>query len=149
LSRKVFIVHGHDDGAREAVARFVERIGFEAVILREQANQGRTIIEKIEAHGDVGYAIVLLTPDDAGCKLGETPRPRPRQNVLIELGYFIGRLSRKHVCAFATSDEMELPTDFAGVMWEPLDAAGGWKQTLARELSAVGHDIDWNKVMRQ
>jgi predicted nucleotide-binding protein len=148
LTRKVFIVHGHDDGVREAVARYVERIGFEAVILREQANQGRTIIEKIEAHSEVGFAVVLLTPDDTGCKAGEIARPRPRQNVLMELGYFIGRLGRANVCALATSGDMELPTDFAGVVWEPFDAAGGWKQSLARELDAAGFEIDWNKVMR-
>ncbi|MGQ5266204.1 TIR domain-containing protein, partial [Xanthomonas arboricola] len=62
FSRKVFIVHGHDDGARETVARFLERIGLEAIILHEQANQGRTIIEKVVAHSDVGFAVVLLTP---------------------------------------------------------------------------------------
>jgi hypothetical protein len=83
LSRKVFIVHGHDDGAREAVARFLERIGLEAIILHEQANQGRTVIEKVVDHGDVGFAVVLLTPDDEGCVSGGTPEARPRQNVLL------------------------------------------------------------------
>jgi hypothetical protein len=146
--RKIFVVHGHDDGAREAVARFVERIGFEAIILREQANQGRTIIEKIEANSDVGFAVVLLTPDDVGGKVGANQRPRARQNVLVELGYFIGRLGRARVCALSTSGDMELPTDFAGVVWEPFDDAGGWKQSLARELDALGFEIDWNKVMR-
>lgn len=146
--RKVFIVHGHDDGAREAVARFAERIGFDAIILKEQANQGRTIIEKIEAHGDVGFAIVLLTPDDVGSKAGEEPRPRPRQNVLLELGYFIGRLGRPNVCALSTDSKMEIPTDFAGVVWEAFDSSGGWKQALGRELEAAGFAIDWNKVMK-
>jgi len=146
--RKVFIVHGHDDGAREAVARFAERIGFEAVILKEQANQGRTIIEKIEAHGDVGFAIVLLTPDDVGSKAGGDLRPRPRQNVLLELGYFIGRLGRQNVCALSTDTSMEIPTDFAGVVWEAFDGSGGWKQALGRELAAAGFEIDWNRVMK-
>ena len=91
FSRKVFIVHGHDDGARETVARFLERIGLEAIILHEQANQGRTIIEKVVANSDVGFAVVLLTPDDEGCEKGGNPEPRARQNVLLELGYFIGR----------------------------------------------------------
>lgn len=147
LSHKVFIVHGHDDGAREAVARFLERIGLEAIILHEQANQGRTVIEKVEAHGDVGFAVVLLTPDDEGCKKGETPEPRARQNVLLELGYFIGRLGRGKVCALKRG-VLEIPSDFAGVVWEVMDTNGGWKQSLARELEAAGHDIDWNKVMR-
>jgi hypothetical protein len=87
FSRKVFVVHGHDEGARETVARFLERLGFEAIILHEQASRGRTVIEKVEAHGDVGFAVVLLTPDDEGCVKGGTAKPRARQNVLLELGY--------------------------------------------------------------
>ena len=147
FSRKVFIVHGHDDGARETVARFLERIGLEAIILHEQANQGRTIIEKVVAHSDVGFAVVLLTPDDEGCEKGGSPEPRARQNVLLELGYFIGRLGRDKVCALKRGT-LEIPSDFAGVVWETMDSNGGWKQALARELEAAGHSIDWNKVMR-
>jgi len=147
LSSKVFIVHGHDDGARETVARFLERIGLEAIILHEQANQGRTVIEKVIAHGDVGFAVVLLTPDDEGCAKGGNLEPRARQNVLLELGYFIGRLGRDKVCALKRGT-LEIPSDFAGVVWEQMDSGGGWKQALTRELAAAGHDIDWNKVMR-
>lgn len=143
---QIFVVHGHDEGARESVARFVERLGFEAIILHEQANQGRTIIEKIEAHGDVGFAIVLLTPDDEGCKKGETPEPRARQNVLLELGYFIGKLGRARVCAFRRGT-VNIPSDFSGVIWTVMDEANGWMQELARELQAAGYAIDWNKVM--
>lgn len=146
LSRRVFIVHGHDDGAREAVARFLEKIGFEAIILHEQANQGRTVIEKIEAHGDVHFAVVLLTPDDTGCVKGGELEPRARQNVLLELGYFIGRLGRDKMCALKRG-EVNIPSDFAGVVWEAMDAGGGWKQNLSRELKAAGHKIDWNLVM--
>jgi len=146
LSRKIFIVHGHDEGARQTIARFIERIGFEPVILSEQANQGRTIIEKIEAHHDVGFAVVLLTPDDIGGKTIDLLRPRARQNVLLELGYFIARLGRGRVCTLAKG-ALEIPTDFAGVVWEPLDDGGAWKQALARELVATGYAIDWNKVM--
>lgn len=146
LNRRIFIVHGHEDGARETVARFVEKIGFEAVILHEQANRGRTIIEKVEAHSDVGFAVILLTPDDEGRKKAtEELLPRPRQNVLLELGYFIGKLGRENVAAFK-SGEMEIPTDFAGVVWEDLDAKGAWKVALGRELKAAGFEVDWNKV---
>lgn len=146
-SRKIFIVHGHDDGARETVARFLERIGLEPIILHEQANQGRTIIEKVVANSDVGFAVVLLTPDDEGCIKGGVPEPRARQNVLLELGYFIGRLGRDKVCALKRGT-LEIPSDFAGVVWETMDGNGGWKQALARELEAAGHTIDWNMVMR-
>jgi hypothetical protein len=144
-SNKVFIVHGHEDAARETLARFLERLGCEAIILHEQANQGRTIIEKFEANGDVGFAVVLLTPDDVGSAKGGELKPRARQNVLLELGYFYGRLGRKRVCALKRG-ELELPSDFAGVVWENMDQAGAWKFALARELKAVGYDVDMNKI---
>lgn len=129
------------------MARFLAQIGLEPIILHEQANQGRTVIEKVEAHGNVGFAVVLLTPDDEGCQKGGTPQPRARQNVLLELGYFVGLLGRKHVCALKRGD-VEIPSDFGGVVYEPYDSGGGWKQILGRELQAIGHEIDWNKVMR-
>jgi Predicted nucleotide-binding protein containing TIR-like domain len=65
-SRRVFLVHGHDEGVRETVARFLEKLDLECVILHEQPNKGRTIIEKFEAYSDVSFAVVLLTPDDQG-----------------------------------------------------------------------------------
>lgn len=147
LSNKVFIVHGHDGEARESVARWLSKAGFEPIILHEQANKGRTVIEKVEANSDVGFAVVLLTPDDEGCVKGETPEPRARQNVLLELGYFIGRLGREKVCALKRGT-LEIPSDFAGVVWETMDASNGWKQALGRELEAAGHTVDWNKAMR-
>ncbi len=146
-SRKIFVVHGHDAEARETVARFLSSIGFDPIILHEQANRGRTVIEKVEANSDIGFAVVLLTPDDEGCAKGGTPEPRARQNVLLELGYFLGRLGREKVCALKRG-ELEIPSDFAGVVWQTMDNGNGWKQALGRELQAAGHQIDWNKVMR-
>ena len=146
ISRRVFVVHGHDEGAREMVARFLDQLGFQPIILHEQANQGRSVMGKVEAHGDVDFAVVLLTPDDVGCAQGGTPEPRVRQNVLLELGYFLGRLGRDKVCALKRGS-VEIPSDFAGVVWESMDG-NGWKQALGRELEAAGHEIDWNKVMR-
>ncbi len=146
-SRRIFVVHGHDDGAREAVARFLYQIGFEPIILHEQANRGGTVIEKVEANGDVGFAVVLLTPDDQGCKGGAALQPRARQNVILELGYFLGRLGRARVCALKRG-ELEIPSDFGGVVYEQFDNGGAWKQAIGRELQAAGFDIDWNKVMR-
>ena len=145
-SRRIFLVHGHDDGAREAVARFLEKIGFKVVILHEKANQGRTVLEKVEAYSDVGFAVVLLSPDDVGCIKGGTPVPRARQNVLLELGYFIGKLTRQRVCTLKVG-EVEIPSDWAGVIDEPYDKTGAWRMILAKELEAAEYDIDWNKVM--
>jgi predicted nucleotide-binding protein len=145
VSRRVFVVHGHDEGARETGARFLERLGFEPIILHEQSSQGRTVIEKVEAHGNVGFAVVLLTPDDEGCSTQGNPQPRARQNVVLELGYFIGRLGRDRVCALKRG-EVEIPSDFHGVVYEQFDASGSWKLALGRELRAAGFEIDWNKA---
>jgi len=147
-SNRVFIVHGHDGESREAVARFLTRVGLDPVILHEQANRGRTIIEKVEASSDVGFAVVLLTPDDEGRARGtDKLESRARQNVLLELGYFIARLGRENVCTLKRGD-LEIPSDFAGVVWSTMDANGAWKQELAKELAAAGYEIDWNVVMR-
>ena len=147
LSRRVFVVHGHDGEAREIVARFLKTIEFEPVILHEQPNQGRTVIEKVEANSDVGFAVVLLTADDLGRSVkGEQLEPRARQNVLLELGYFIGKLTRAKVCALKRG-ELEIPSDFAGIVWEKMDDGNGWKMALARELKAAGYAVDLNKAL--
>jgi predicted nucleotide-binding protein len=145
--RRVFVVHGHDEAARETVARFLEKIGFKTIILHEQANQGKTVIEKIEANSDVGFAVVLLTPDDVGSVKGGNLQPRARQNVILELGYFIGCLGRARVCALKRGD-VEIPSDFGGVVYQDFDAGGGWKHALAQELQEAGFEIDWNTAMR-
>ena len=144
---KVFIVHGHDDAAKEAVARFVERIGFEAIILHEQASSGKTIIEKIEANSNVGFAIVIYTPCDLGAsqKQKDQLKPRPRQNVVFEHGYLIGKIGRENVCALVKGD-IEKPTDISGVVYTPMDEAGGWKLAVANEMKESGYEVDLNKM---
>ena len=100
-------------------ARFIEKLGLELIVLHEQPNKGRTIIEKFQDYSNVSYAVVLLTPDDRGgvasSKL-EEQQPRARQNVIFELGYFIGKLSRKRVCALYI-DGVEIPSDYSGVLF--------------------------------
>lgn len=145
---KVFIVHGHDDAPRETLARFIEKQGLEAVILHEKASAGMTIPEKLIKHGNVGFAVVLLTPDDVGRAVSETiDKPRARQNVILELGYFVGRLGRDKVCALLKGD-IEMPTDYVGVVYVKWDDAGAWKMSLAKELDEAGYEIDFNIVMK-
>lgn len=145
-SNRVFIVHGHAGGPREAVARFLERFKLQPVILHEQPNQGRTLIEKFEANADVGFAIVLLTPDDVGGAVGqEQQQQRARQNVILELGYFIGRLGRARVCALKVG-AVELPSDILGVVWTPFDETEAWKLLLGRELRNAGYEVDLNQL---
>ncbi|MGH8289612.1 MAG: TIR domain-containing protein [Steroidobacteraceae bacterium] len=145
LSR-VFIVHGHDDSAKTDVARFVERLGFEAIILHERASSGQTIIEKIEANTDVGFAIVLYTPCDVGGLADGPKRSRARQNVVFEHGYLIGKLGRQSVSALVKG-EVEIPNDISGVVYVPLDQHGAWHIALARELRAAGYSVDMNRVV--
>jgi predicted nucleotide-binding protein len=145
---RVFIVHGHDEAPRETVARFIGSIGLEPIILHEQANRGMTIPEKLIAAANVGFAVVLLTPDDVGRAKDETQhKPRARQNVILELGYFMGRLGRERVCALLKGD-VEIPSDYMGVVYIRFDEGGGWRQDLARELKSAGYEIDWNKIMK-
>lgn len=142
----VFVVHGRDERALNECARFVETLGLVAVVLREQPNQGRTIIEKFEGHADVGFAIVLLTGDDRGASAeNESFNPRARQNVIFELGFFVGRLGRHRVCALYQPG-VELPSDFAGVVYEELDLRGAWKLRLAQELRSAGLPVDLNRM---
>lgn len=145
---KVFLVHGHDESARETTARFLEKLDLDPVILHEQPSSGRTIIEKVEQYSEVAFAVVLLTPDDVGAKRGSEPElaPRARQNVILELGYFLGKLGRKHVAALI-KDTVEKPSDFDGVVYIQMDAAGAWKLQLAREMKAAGLNVDLNKAV--
>lgn len=149
-SSAVFLVHGHDKGARETVARFMERLGLDVIILDEQPNQGRTIIEKFEDHaGEVGFAVVVMTGDDRGGvrdASSETYQLRARQNVIFELGYFVARLRRGRVCALH-EPRVEIPSDYQGVVYVPLDSSGTWKMLLGREMRAVGLPVDLNVVV--
>jgi predicted nucleotide-binding protein len=145
----VFIVHGHDEGAKESLARFLTKLDLNPIILHEQANEGRTIIEKFENHASsVGYAIVLITPDDIGYikDKPEKAKPRARQNVIFELGYFIGRLTRRKVCALY-KEGVEIPSDYQGVLFIPMDSNGAWKLQLAKEMKNIGLKVDMNKAI--
>ena len=142
---KVFIVHGHDDGAKNEVARFIEKLGFEAIILHEQASSGSTIIEKIEKHTDVGFGVVIYTACDVGGinAKPESLRPRARQNVIFEHGLLMGKIGRKNVVALV-KDDVEQPNDISGVVYISLDKLEGWKLSVAKEMRASGYNIDMN-----
>ncbi len=157
LSKRVFVVHGQDELAKVTLARFLENLQLEAVILHEQASSSSTIIEKLENYSDVSYSVVLLTPDDVGGLAAGLPAKdsqirqylssRSRQNVIFELGFFIGKLGRSRVCALYKGN-IELPTDYAGVVYVSMDENGAWKQILARELEAVGLNIDHKGLLK-
>lgn len=141
--KKVFIVHGHDNALKQEVARMVEKQGLEAIILSEQANRGKTIIEKFEEHSDVGAAICLFTGDDHGkAKDATSENLRARQNVVFEAGYFMGKLGRENVVLIANPD-IEIPSDLKGVVYTNEKS---WQIDVLKELKAIGYAIDLNKL---
>ena len=143
----VFIVHGHDNEAKLEVARLIEKLGIIPIILHEQPNQGQTIIEKIESHSDVGFAVILYTPCDFGKAANESEhKPRARQNVVFEHGYFVAKIGRKNVCALLKGD-IETPSDNQGILYIKLDSAGAWRGSLAKELKNSGYEIDMNRAI--
>ena len=144
---KVFIVHGHDELTKTNVARFIEKLGYEAIILHEQASGGKTIIEKIELYTDVGFAIVLYTPDDVG-GVNKTEPPsvqknRARQNVIFEHGYLIAKLGRDKVVPLVVGD-LEMPSDVSGIVYV---ADTNWQIDVAKEMKQAGYIIDFNKLI--
>jgi predicted nucleotide-binding protein len=147
-NNRVFIVHGHDDAAKVNIARYLEKLGLEAIILHEQASKGKTIIEKFEEHAAGScFAVVLLTPDDVGYPQNKEvqAKPRARQNVIFELGYFCGAISRKNVCVLF-KEGVEIPNDYLGVVYTPMDDSGAWQLHLAKEMKHAGLQFDMNNA---
>jgi predicted nucleotide-binding protein len=148
LKKEVFIIHGHDEGTKETIARFILKIGLTPIILHEQPNRGKTIIEKFEQHANVNFALALLTPDYIGGDKSDSKKfkPRARQNVIFEFGFFIGLLGRSRVCALMNQD-IEIPSDYEGVIYIPLDKSEAWKMKLIKELKSAGIEVDANLAL--
>lgn len=157
--KKVFIVHGHNASLKIEVARTIEQMGLQAVILHEQEDYGNTIIEKFEENAsDVGFAVILLTGDDIAVSKHDMDREakekgfkaeyhnRARQNVVFEMGYFIGKLDRAHVFELIENG-VEKPGDLDGIIYTPVDSEGMWKYKLAKRLKAVGYSIDTDAIL--
>jgi len=148
LGPDVFLVYGHDEAAKHEVARFLEKLQLKPVILDEKPKASRTIIEQIEEHANVGFAVVLMTPDDVGAAIEDKEhlKPRARQNVILELGFFMGKLDRKHVCILYKGG-VEKPSDYDGVLHVSMDNKDAWQLQLARELQNAGLPIDPGKLI--
>ena len=155
---KVFIVHGHGELAKITAARTLEQLGLKPIILHEQEDYGNTIIEKFESNAtDVGFAVVLLTADDMGISRKDIEKSntenrepqaskRARQNVVFEMGYFMGKLDRAHVFLLL-EDGVEKPGDLDGIVYTPIDSEGMWKIKLAKRLKAVGYKVNTDAII--
>lgn len=141
-NKKVFIVHGHNGEIKEKVARLLLQQNIESIILGEQVNAGKTIIEKFEQNSNVGAAICLFTVDDTGkANKEKDDKPRARQNVVLETGFFMGKLGRERLVIIAENG-IELPSDMQGVVY----INNNWEFTMLKELKNMGFDIDMNKL---
>lgn len=149
LSNKVFVVHGHDHGVKTDVEKFLDEIGLEPVVLHREPDEGQTIIEKFEKHSDVGFAFILLTPDEIAYTVDQEEvkdnerkkECRARPNVIFEFGYFVGKLGRNRVCCLHKGD-VTLPSDLSGLVYKQIEAnveAKGF--AIIKELKAAGYEI--------
>ena len=145
--RRVFIVHGHDSASKETVMRFLEDLGLIPVILHDRPNEGRTLIGKLERNANVGFVIVLLTPDDQAHPVDKPHliNHRARQNVIFELGFFIGKLGRNRVCALY-KEGVEIPSDLLGFAYLSIDDGQEWKRLLAREIEHTGLKLNLERA---
>lgn len=149
--KRVFIVHGHDGEHKHELARFLQSAtGHEPVILHEQSNRGAVLIEKLEANAETtGFAVVLMTADDTGkANREEEYKPRARQNVVFELGFFIAALGREKV-AVLMEPGVEEPGDVTGLVYTPLDPGGAWKMALIQEISDAGINVNWQALAKK
>ena len=143
-SNDIFIVHGHDDGLVAKIQLFLKKIGLNGVVLHEQANLGKVILEKLEYYTNVDFAIILYTPCDLGkAKNDEEWKSRARQNVVFEHGYLMGKLGRENV-VFLIDGNIETPGDISGAVYSSL--SNHWQFDILKELKAVGYDVNANDL---
>lgn len=148
-NNKVFIVHGHDEIAKSSLEIFLTEIGLQPIVLHRQADEGLTIIEKFEKHSDVGFAFILLTPDEVSYLASEASADdadrkkefRARPNVIFEFGYFVGKLGRARVCCLHTGN-VTLPSNITGLIYKSyssrIEEVG---YSLLKDLAAAGYRV--------
>ncbi len=146
---RVYIVHGPDEETKTTVAKFIENLGLKPTVLDRKPSKGQTVIDKFDEQADkAGFAIALLTPDDVGGLKDEADQqlnPRAHQNVLFELGYFIGKLNPNRVCLLY-KEGVELPSGIRDVAYVPMDSADAWKLKLRQGMRKVGLPIDISRA---
>lgn len=148
-TKKVFIVHGRDEISKTNLEVFLREIGMEPIVLHRQADVGQTVIEKFEANSDVGFAFILLTPDEIAYLSPEDSLPdderqkelRARPNVMFEFGYFVGKLGRSKVCCLYTGDVV-IPSDLNGLIYKKYTSSiEEVAYSIMKDLRATGYAV--------
>ncbi len=157
FKKEIFISHGKDLEPVEELKKILVEFGFTPIVLSEQPSMGKTVMEKLEAYSDVGFVFVILTPDDLGgfVELGgskwsrpqrlrkflKTAHTRPRQNVILEFGYFVGKLGRGRI-ALLLKKPVEQPSDMQGIVYLTFkDSLKEIRMEILKELEAAGYKI--------
>jgi len=156
--KKVFIVHGHNEEMKQSVARIITKLGLTPIILHEQPNGGKTIIEKFERNAEnINFAIILLSADDLASSVRDLEgikdeevrqhlEKRARQNVVFEMGYFAGRLGRSNVF-FLLQEGVAKPGDLDGIVYTSYDATQAWRFELVKELKNTGYNVSADNLL--
>jgi predicted nucleotide-binding protein len=150
---RIIVVSGTDETMKQTITGALRKLGLASIVMSEEPKQGKKIIESFSKdYADVGFAVVLLSPDVYGYPKGEeaTKRERtPRQDVTLMLGFLLGKLGKERVLAFyRESPNFTFPLEFEGIKFTALDDRGSWKLALIRELTACGYTVDSEWLLR-
>jgi predicted nucleotide-binding protein len=152
VPRRVFVICGTDNEMKRSVTNALTKLRLAPLVMCEQPRQGRTIIEHFQEYTDVGFAVVLLSPDDFAYFKDEPPtkrKLRPRQEVIFELGFLLGKLGKSNVLVFFREcANFEIPTDFEGIKVTAFDDRDSWKLGLIRELTNCGYNVDTDRMLK-
>ncbi|WP_198514034.1 TIR domain-containing protein [Williamsoniiplasma luminosum] len=145
---KIYVVHGHDVNSKNELKVILMEWGLETIVSQDKPPNGKTIIEGVldDIEG-AHYGIVLLTPDDVGYAstngINPIPKPRARQNVILEMGMIISRLGRNNVTILKKS-EIEQPSDTDGLIYIAYDNSiknSGAFEKLRQNIKSAGITI--------
>jgi predicted nucleotide-binding protein len=150
--KRIIVVSGTDETMKQTITLSLKKLGLAAVVMSEEPRQGKKIVERFADYADVGFAVVLLSPDVYVYPKGEeaTKRQRiPNQDVTFMLGFLLGKLGKDKVLAFYKENpNFKMPIEFAGVKFTALDDRDSWKHALIRELTANGYTVDTERLLR-
>jgi predicted nucleotide-binding protein len=150
--RRIFVVCGRDDEMKQAIINALTKLWLVPVVMCEEPSQGKKIVERFADYSDVGFATVLLSPDDFAYASEESPtkrKLRPRQDVIFELGFLLGKIGKGNVLVFFREcANFEIPTDFEGMKVAAFDDRESWKLALVRELTNCGYNIEADRILK-
>ena len=138
---------------KQALTGALTKLSLIPLVMCEEPSQGKKIVENFSRdYADVGFAVVLLSPDDFAYAKNEAAtkrKLRPQQDVVFELGFLLGKLGKDNVLVFFREcANFEIPTDFEGIKVTAFDDRDSWKLALIRELTNCGYNVDADRILK-